>query len=40
MSDVPTHGERTVYGTDPDPGDVTAENVPIPGDSDEEGDSG
>jgi hypothetical protein len=39
VSDVPTHDERTVYGTDPDSGDVTAENVPLAGDSDGEVDS-
>jgi len=36
---VPTHDERTVYGTDPDPGEITSTNVPMPGGDDEEGES-
>jgi len=35
---VPTHDERTVYGTDPDPGEIETENVPLAG-SDEGGES-
>ena len=39
VSGVPTHDERTVYGTDPNPGEIMSTNVPLAGDSDEEGDS-
>jgi len=39
VSDVPTHDERTIYGTYPDLGEVETENVPLASDSDGEGDS-